>query len=366
MNAGEEEESRSWLKCRANIDYPYEQREFAQDRKMPDINGDDDRHFDTTTWFEMTDGRREWHVYQQLQPYSPVNSPPHIPMRPGILENRAANSVPHKSAAPDIWKVVPDEEVEPLELGSRRRCRHRFERCRAWWEHPAEECWVVDSKRMRHPDAPETAKDGNEDEDPADIQDDGEDAEPDSMTLTMPEGNIDIYRARLYDHYGVMPHGTSRWPKRGVRIPYEPMTYDDRKLDRGRRPTNPPQGDHVGKAGDDSCIAKDARKRVVHSIRSMDVPIIMRPERDWGVVGADPPPGRGHNSSDDEEEPEDDEDSDDDGDLFRKSYLEGSVTVGTDSAAGGQTDPANDPIATQPTDAPAGEESDDHDDLYDD
>jgi hypothetical protein len=79
-----------------------------------------------------------------------------------------------------------------------------------------------------------------------------------------------------------------------------------------------------------------------------------------------PPGGYGSGGADGNGDDPDDEASDDDGDLFRKSYLEGSVTVGADSAAGGQTDPANDPIATQPAHEPTGEELDDHDDLYDD
>jgi hypothetical protein len=108
----------------------------------------------------------------------------------------------------------------------------------------------------------------------------------------------------------------------------------------------------------------------VMGVVSMAVPIISESQRGWGWDIKEPPEmppgGYGSGGADGNGDDPDDEDSDDDGDLFRKSYLEGSTTVGADSAADGQTDPANDPIATQPTDAPAGEESDDHDDLYDD
>ena len=125
------------------------------------------------------------------------------------------------------------------------------------------------------------------------------------------------------------------------------MTIDDLKVvpeqtgsDAGLPEDKPTEGVDPTKIN----IAKDARNRVVFSVRTLDVPLIKEAQREWGVVDADPPP----------EVPADhggDEDSDLDGDLFHASYMQGSGIAG----------------AAPPGGAPTGAGFNDDDaDLYDD
>ncbi|KAF2243869.1 hypothetical protein BU26DRAFT_581035 [Trematosphaeria pertusa] len=78
-------------------DYAYEKFEFTKPPRSPQEYTCER----STQWFEATDGRRERHVYNFLDDSSPVNSPPHPPIR------RLADEVPD------------DEEQERLELEMR-------------------------------------------------------------------------------------------------------------------------------------------------------------------------------------------------------------------------------------------------------
>jgi hypothetical protein len=133
----------SWMKRRANIDYPYLKHEFHLPKRERPADGED--ALSITPWVEETDGRREWHVYQRLSPSSEVYSPPRSPLRPDDID---ADSLPKAGDginARDVWRVIAADEV-PAIMGSKRQCK-RSEKCRAWWPHPAEECWVVHSEK---------------------------------------------------------------------------------------------------------------------------------------------------------------------------------------------------------------------------
>jgi hypothetical protein len=71
-------------------------------------------------------------------------------------------------------------------------------------------------------------------------------AEPRELQLTpreefeLPASGQMIYKRRMEDHYGLMgvvKAGVRKahWPRVGVRVPYEPMTFDDLKLDPKRK-----------------------------------------------------------------------------------------------------------------------------------
>ena len=352
LKEGQQPENRSHLKRKANIDYPYPRKEFilaepkgrkAVDEQDPSRaqDGKPSRRLGklttVTPWAEETDGRREWHIYQQLSPCSSVCSPPRSPLMERVVELENPESVPGAagdSGTSDIWRVVDDGEIPPLEL-NRRRCksnepddaqdaaqasapkklRCKTNNCRAWWYHPAEECWVVHSTKTQRP-----ADDMTEEQ----LRPIGS-----PQIQTMPESGVRTYVDRLHDHFGIrQPEGQAeRWPKLGIRVPYEPRTYDDRKVDPDRSDSESTQVDDVSNDVSGNFIAKDARKRALFSVRSMDVPIIKKSQRDWGLVGVEPPPGprsrdtRGRDGDDDGE-------SDDDDDPFRKSYYECSFPNG--------------------------------------
>jgi hypothetical protein len=111
------------------------------------------------------------------------------------------------------------------------------------------------------------------------------------------------------------------WPKIGVRVPYEPMTFDDHK-------SKPAGDDEVmtrgmslpdeGPTDTRYFTAQDGKRRRAYQVHSLAVPIIKEPQRDWGEVDAEPPPAPGGDRRGSEE------DSDDEGDLFMLAYAEGS------------------------------------------
>ncbi|KAH7093381.1 hypothetical protein FB567DRAFT_515231 [Paraphoma chrysanthemicola] len=334
----------SWKRRRANIDYPYCKAEFCRE-KVPILNSLNELEQGPTDWAEETTGRREWHAYQLLSPCSSVDSPPRTPIRENIIEEENPESIPRisdgtESDSNGTWRVVPDGSMPDLEP-NRRRCE--TDKCRAWWMHPREECLIVHSERTQKcstvgcriwrehsrdkcadmtPEAHEEAR-RRSGTDPALMYND----EP----RILPESGVSVYVDRMHDHYGIRQPKSqeARWPKLGIRVPYAPMTFNDRKLDRHRRPSDPNLGDDIADPSNGGCIAKDARKRVVHCMRSLDVPIIKRAQEDWGRVDDDPPAGSGRNSPGGSD---DDAESDDEGDLFRASYMEGSgpATAGLD------------------------------------
>lgn len=125
-----------------------------------------------------------------------------------------------EESADGFWDVVAKESIDAREP-SRRRCRINPERCRAWWNHDAGECWFVHSSNT---DKPVLA---SRDYAAAGVEAMKLDA---PKRLTIPVDGVATYRKRLEDHYGIKPSKKSRWPKRSIRVPYEPFTYDDRKL----------------------------------------------------------------------------------------------------------------------------------------
>jgi hypothetical protein len=124
------------------------------------------------------------------------------------------------------------------------------------------------------------------------------------------------------------------WPKLGIRVPYDPMTFDDRKLDSSKVVDNNVYDAAVyqelattGPLPPDCEIydsrnfrARDADSRNAHEVHTLAFAIIKTPQADWGKVGAEPPPGPDSEDGDGEE-------FDDEGDLFRTSYHEGSRQV---------------------------------------
>ncbi|CAO2655490.1 Nn.00g042930.m01.CDS01 [Neocucurbitaria sp. VM-36] len=276
---------------KADIDYPYPKNEFSKPPQAPKTF---ENYLQVGPWAEETTGRREWHHYGMMSPSSEVDSPPHLPIQPGVIR--------------DIPKGfdLDDEAYPPLEP-SRQRCTNNPERCRVWWnpDHPAEECWIAFSEQPSRPKDPIQwpILDNNE---PKDQEDD-----------YVPQDGVSIYKSRLCDHYGLGHNVGSemkgtQWPEIGIRVPYEPMTFDDLRL--GTLAGRKRSADDVSGTFD-GIIAKDARLRIAHEVRSMAVPIIDEPQQPWGGTHEDLGGGDATGSLPDE--------SDDEDDPFTKSYKEG-------------------------------------------
>jgi hypothetical protein len=326
------DEVHGWQKRKANIDYPYENKEFAQ-RKKPRIDEgvDEEEKIYTTKWTEETDGRREWHVYQGLSPFSDVDSPPRSPILDGIIEEQHLCSIPQVGTADGVWQVLPNNKMHVLEE-SKRRCK-MCENCRAWWPHSRHECWVA------HSEITETPVDPNDT----------------SLIMTKPPlvisaGGVGNYCERLHDHYGLRQPDSQKaqWPKLGIRVPYEPMAFDDMKLrhlgdiemEKGAAPSSDAtrvelygeQAQRVENGKNNRAYIEEYTElRVAHEFYSLAVPVIKTPQRDWGKVGTTPLPITRRQSGGVYE----DEESNDEGDLFRASYEEGSLhsgaKIGTES-----------------------------------
>ncbi|KAI4624694.1 hypothetical protein J4E83_004370 [Alternaria metachromatica] len=177
-----EDESRE--RVTASIDYPYNKREFCLPKKTRWV---EDGRLLSTVWAEATDGRRERHVGMIKRPYSPVNSPPHSPIDPDVVD---MSTIPDGNGLPNEPKL--------------RRCGHGNTTCRAWWTHATDECWALHEEPTSLPtsrmdiDAP--------------------------VMLDVPEGSRKTYHGRLHDHYGRRIRGKATWPRIGIRVPYEPTT----------------------------------------------------------------------------------------------------------------------------------------------
>ncbi|KAF2029542.1 hypothetical protein EK21DRAFT_89637 [Setomelanomma holmii] len=314
----------SWKRRRANIDYPYRKKEFKKEKDPQEGRlAGKELHLEITDWAEETDGRREWHAYGLLSPFSAADSPPRTPIREDDLDPLSIPRMENKDDPKELWRVMPDGDMPPLER-SRRRCQ--TEKCRAWWQHPTEECLVVHSEKTERPKPPEDTEQPN-----VWVEAYLRTIHRNDM-LERPEGGIGIYPDRLSDHYGLRQpeEQKTRWPKLGIRVPYDPMTFDDCKPDPEKAKDDKKKKDDVAKTVG-GIIAKDAHNRTLQSMRSMDVPIMKDTQRDWGVVDADPPPNSG--------DKDDDEESDDETDLFRIACDRGSGTAGGDAPTSNPTEP---------------------------
>jgi hypothetical protein len=138
-----------------------------------------------------------------------------------------------------------------------------------------------------------------------------------------------VYDDRLMDHYGVYGNDGAMWPRLGVRVPYEPMTFDDLKVqhkdgietDEGDAMDGTECGvNMIGSPkltdaeGENSrrFIANDAASREAHDVHSMAIPIITDSQRPWGWFPEDGP--EAHTGSSVSEDSDDDDD--DDGDVL--------------------------------------------------
>ncbi|XP_014557205.1 hypothetical protein COCVIDRAFT_97716 [Bipolaris victoriae FI3] len=227
----------------------------------------------STPWTEETPGRREYHVAHLLSPSSPVDSPPHTP-----ISRPAPTSIP----AP-----FPNDEVSPIDQAAQRRCTHEPERCRAWWSHAPDDCWIVESAAVVRPRSPVLH--------PI-LEIEGPEGE-----FLVPEGARKVYEGRVVDQYGVMGR---EWPRVGVRVPYEPMGLDG-----------------VGVGGSED---GEEEGKVVREYRAMAAPVIPLVERDEeelvGVAGEVDTGGSAGYESDG---------SDYDGDIFRSMYISGHIGSST-------------------------------------
>lgn len=182
----------------ADIDYPYPKAEFLQKRSLQV----DDEFLTSTEWAEAADGRRERQVAIASPPCSPVLSPPRSPIRPNTIEERTI---------PD-----PCDDHEFPEDGIKtKRCQHDTPKCRAWWNHTRDECWIVYEEETMLPTdtleipVPDFAKKQH-------------------GVLHIPQDKRETYRHRLHDHYGrLAAAGDQKWPRIGIRVPYEPTTFAD-------------------------------------------------------------------------------------------------------------------------------------------
>ncbi|PZD24653.1 hypothetical protein A1F96_09161, partial [Pyrenophora tritici-repentis] len=291
------ESSQSQKRGRAeDIQYPYGVKDLqdidGEPKRIKLRNERLDGHLPlvATEWCEETDGRREWHLGMQYHPSSPVDSPPHVPINPVNID---LNTIPADS---------PDGNFDSIE-NSKTRCTHIPDRCRAWWKHAPDECWVVKSVQAPRPAIPDPILHPFEKIDlPQDFE--------------LSNRGRNIYQQRIGDHYGIMDQGQARWPTVGVRVPYEPMTYDDLK------PNNEGDGqadyivENAANDNDDTTptlpvitvpggVNRNAFK--VHSLAAPLIPML---------------PGRAYGPYDDDSPASTDIDSDDDSDLFLASYQE--------------------------------------------
>jgi hypothetical protein len=258
-------EDESSKKVRANIDYPYNKLEFCLPKKTRQVS---EGRLSPTEWAEATDGRRERHVGMVHRPVSPVNSPPHPPIKPDAAE----------------MSTIPQAGGSMLDQPKLRRCQHGNATCRAWWTHATDECWALDEEPTSLPtnrmeiDAP--------------------------VMLDVPEGSRKTYHSRLHDHYGRRGHGKARWPRLGIRVPYEPTTL-------------------AGPKRDDA----NASLRGWHSLAMPIVEEGLHKDKKWNL---DPDPTNNVSSRNEAggSDDEDGDDSDDEGDLFRMSYQQGSFPDG--------------------------------------
>ncbi|RAR09835.1 hypothetical protein DDE82_001552 [Stemphylium lycopersici] len=64
-----------------------ELNEFCRSPVLPTVYDPrkEDDHIEVTPWAETSYGRREYHIHQELEPYSPVESPPHSPIYPKAI-----------------------------------------------------------------------------------------------------------------------------------------------------------------------------------------------------------------------------------------------------------------------------------------
>ncbi|RMZ74488.1 hypothetical protein GMOD_00003535 [Pyrenophora seminiperda CCB06] len=243
----------------------------------------------TTEWCEETEGRREWHAGMLLSPASSVDSPPHewVDVDP--------NTIPPE---------FPDGKVEAFE-GPKRRCKHNPDRCRAWWTHSPDECWVVQPEQVPRPLPPNpTLHPLMTIAPPGDFQ--------------LPKSGRHIYGERIEDNYGLNGKEGAYWPRIGIRVPYEPMTYDDLKKNRLR-----------GRKG-----ASGGEKSKVSEVHSLAVPLItMAPPKAYGPLGnegvsepAEPAEGAEGGEVSEASVASIDSDSDVENDVFLISYTECSST----------------------------------------
>jgi hypothetical protein len=270
----------SWMRRRANIDYPYLKHEFHLLKRERPADGED--ALSITPWIEETEGRREWHVYRRLSPSSEVYSPPRSPLRP---DDVAADSLPKAGDginARDVWHVIAADEV-PATMESKRRCK-RSEKCQAWWPHPAEECWIVHSEEEWRPPAPALGT-------PTPPERITEELKPLETPFTMTESSLSTYRARLYDHYGIrQPRDQdAQWPNLGIRVPYEPTTFDDMKppVEEDVAMDSPGAIEEIPAAVSDESTPDNTKGRGTgesipnaYGFYSMTVPIIKQPHKD--------------------------------------------------------------------------------------
>lgn len=326
----------AWKHVKADLTYLYPPHEFCRSPKRYSIG---EGTYITTAWAEETTGRRERHTYRFHDHSSPVNSPPQSPRAEEVEEN----SFPIGFSKDNVRA----RDIE--ESGSRRKCGHNAEGCRAWWTHPPIECWLAYTERPTRPEAdvqwpiPEI------------------DAPKDLIDDYIPKQVVPIYRARQDDNYGIlypyMDNVRPSWPRIGIRVPYEPMTFDDMRLHSAQDDPEHHHSKHrhagVAKPGSNSganedtsrksqsrtrseairdeterckrtnvpdlglISAKDWKERTAHEMRSMAMPIIAKPDRPYGWYVWDDPQGGeiGNKLS------EDDDQSDSEGDIFRASYL---------------------------------------------
>ncbi|KAH9874746.1 hypothetical protein IAQ61_003936 [Plenodomus lingam] len=258
----------------AGYDYEYEAHEFAKPRRKL---REEHKKYITTVWAEATDGRRERHMGQRVPDSSPPTSPPRVAHWLDTIESSIPRGLSH----------------DDLNLPARQRCE-LDPHCRKWWPHTTTEgCWrahVEDALYL-----------GDQDENP--ILPPVQMINRKDCLLPIPESERDIYRSRLDDHYGRNKNDDGvQWPTIGVRVPYAPTTIiSDRKVNPSDR-------------------KKDIKGCAFQETRTLSVPLINTPQRQWHVFTEDHIPTEFL----DEDEASESEDSQD---KFHSAYMEAPRAV---------------------------------------
>ena len=311
--------------------YPYKVRDLedieGQPKRMKIYHdpSEEQSTLVSTEWCEETDGRREWHVNMLYSPASSVDSPPHVLIDPDAID---PNTIPPE---------FPNGEVQAIEI-SKRRCPHNPDRCRSWWAHAPDECWVVQSEQAPRPISPNPSSHPSMDIAPP-------------KDFALPYNGRYIYWERIADQYGLIGHEGVDWPRVGVRVPYEPMTHDDLKWNSGtdkngaqidggavtssapQVPADPSEGADDANINTNSNLptisAPEGNSRKVFEIHSLTASLVpMSPGRTFGTII--PTSGSGY---------DDISDSDVENDYFYISYREGTSgdPPPSDAVMGGAT-----------------------------
>ncbi|KAI8942806.1 hypothetical protein NX059_000849 [Plenodomus lindquistii] len=309
------DESPESPKVRATIEYPYPANEC---RRGPQVRKYDKLPLVTTVWAKETSGRRERQYFKLHSPSSDVDSTPKSPLLDGTDDDSVLKDVPIGS------KMTKDRPMTLDRRSGRDGGRLHSAKCRAFWTHTPDDCFYAYPEQPLKPGQPEEAAAW-----PTLRIDIPKDASLGGADGYVPQSGITHYEKRLKDHFALLhniKYPGPKWPRIGMRVPYEPMTFDDLRLTGAANKGNESAESAETAAHSKKIIAQDAVQRRVQEICSLAFPIIEESQRVYG--GDNDPP------EDWPEEPKDEpSDSENDADTFHSRYMDTLPTPTTSEVA---------------------------------